>query len=145
MPASSTEEKLYSSRGIGPRTVSASQRNYMKRQVSRIFLDFSSYHSRLSMQIQSSVTAIVHNGNAVLSIFSHASINSFPPAAWPVNFTASLASLEPSVRSVRVFVDLALGLPHRTPPRLLFLSSIGLFYSTQPSSHLVPHSISPRS
>ena len=49
--------------------------------------------------------------------------------AWPVNFTASLASLEPSIRSVRVLVDFALRSPLSQPPRLLFLSSIGLFFS----------------
>lgn len=46
-----------------------------------------------------------------------------------LNFTASLASLEPSVRSVWVFTDLALRSSRPCPPRLLLLSSIAVFYS----------------
>lgn len=65
---------------------------------------------KIFQEIRSSVTVIFHN-------------------AWPVNFTASLASLEPSIRSVRVFIDLALRSSRLRPPRLLFLSSIGLFFN----------------
>lgn len=46
--------------------------------------------------------------------------------AWPVNFNLSLRTFEPNVRSVRHFVDLSLSSPHRTPPRILFTSSISV-------------------
>ncbi|KAF8530083.1 putative polyketide synthase [Hysterangium stoloniferum] len=65
---------------------------------------------KLYEEIRGSVTAIIHN-------------------AWPVNFTDSLASFEPSIRSVRVLVDLALASSRPEPPRLLLLSSIGIFYN----------------
>ncbi|KIJ28759.1 hypothetical protein M422DRAFT_189414, partial [Sphaerobolus stellatus SS14] len=62
--------------------------------------------SGLFREIQSSVTTIIHN-------------------AWRVDFNLSLASFEPAVRGVRYMVDLALGSPHATPPRVMFTSSIG--------------------
>ncbi|KIJ49892.1 hypothetical protein M422DRAFT_246262 [Sphaerobolus stellatus SS14] len=60
----------------------------------------------LFKQIQSSVTTIIHN-------------------AWRVDFNLSLASFEPAIRGVRYMVDLALGSPLPTPPRVMFTSSIG--------------------
>ncbi|KAH8100027.1 acetyl-CoA synthetase-like protein [Cristinia sonorae] len=58
-------------------------------------------------KIRSSVTHIVHNG-------------------YRVNFNLALASFEPNVRTARHLVDLALSSPHLSPPRLLFVSSIGV-------------------
>ncbi|KAF7795914.1 hypothetical protein EIP86_007081 [Pleurotus ostreatoroseus] len=46
--------------------------------------------------------------------------------AWPVNFNMSLSSFEPSVQGVRSLIDLALSSPHASPPKLLFISSIGV-------------------
>ncbi|KIJ25888.1 hypothetical protein M422DRAFT_273122 [Sphaerobolus stellatus SS14] len=60
----------------------------------------------LFKEIQSSVTTIIHN-------------------AWRVDFNLSLASFEPAIRGVRYMVDLALGSPLPTPPRVMFTSSIG--------------------
>ncbi|KIJ49855.1 hypothetical protein M422DRAFT_246221 [Sphaerobolus stellatus SS14] len=45
--------------------------------------------------------------------------------AWRVDFNLSLASFEPAIRGVRYMVDLALGSPLPTPPRVMFTSSIG--------------------
>ncbi|KAJ3532133.1 hypothetical protein NM688_g7469 [Phlebia brevispora] len=59
-------------------------------------------------ELRSSLTHIIHN-------------------AWPVNFNLSLDTFEPSVRAVRQLVDLALSSPHRKPPTLVFISSIGVF------------------
>ena len=50
--------------------------------------------------------------------------------AWPVNFNLSLSFFEPSVATVRQFIDLALSSPHPSPPTLLFTSSVGVFRST---------------
>ncbi|GJJ14254.1 putative PKS-like protein biosynthetic cluster [Clathrus columnatus] len=63
-------------------------------------------------EIRNSITIIIHN-------------------AWPVNFTSSLASLDPAIRSTKVFADLALSSPLSQPPRLLFVSSIGLLNGRQ--------------
>ncbi|KIJ49844.1 hypothetical protein M422DRAFT_246210 [Sphaerobolus stellatus SS14] len=60
----------------------------------------------LFKQIQSSLTTIIHN-------------------AWRVDFNLSLASFEPAIHGVRYMVDLALGSPLPTPPRVMFTSSIG--------------------
>ncbi|THG97397.1 hypothetical protein EW026_g4592 [Hermanssonia centrifuga] len=63
--------------------------------------------AELYEEIRTSVTHIIHN-------------------AWPVNFNMSLTTFEPSVRSVRRLVDLALSSPHPTPARLLFVSSVAI-------------------
>ncbi|THH03014.1 hypothetical protein EW145_g6601, partial [Phellinidium pouzarii] len=59
-------------------------------------------------ELQSSVTHIIHN-------------------AWRVNFNNAIASFEANIRSVRNFIDFALGGHHETPARILFISSIGVF------------------
>ncbi|KAI0759162.1 hypothetical protein BC629DRAFT_1584384 [Irpex lacteus] len=63
--------------------------------------------TNIDIQIRSSVTHIIHN-------------------AWPVNFNLNLDFFEPNIRGVRNLIDLALRSPHATPPRLLFISSIGV-------------------
>lgn len=59
-------------------------------------------------QVQAEVTHIIHN-------------------AWRVDFNLSLSTFESSVRGVRNLVDLALTSTRPSPPRLLFVSSVGVF------------------
>lgn len=51
--------------------------------------------------------------------------------AWPVNFNLTLRSFEPSVRGVRHLIELSLASAHPTPAHIIFVSSIGIFRSTQ--------------
>ncbi|KAH8110877.1 acetyl-CoA synthetase-like protein [Phellopilus nigrolimitatus] len=60
------------------------------------------------VEMQSSVTHIIHN-------------------AWRVNFNVAVTSFESNIRSVRNFIDFALGGHGATPARVLFISSIGVF------------------
>ncbi|KAH8113759.1 acetyl-CoA synthetase-like protein [Phellopilus nigrolimitatus] len=60
------------------------------------------------VEMQSSVTHIIHN-------------------AWRVDFNVAVTSFEPNIRSVRNFVDFALGGHGAAPARMLFISSIGVF------------------
>ncbi|KAJ7153563.1 hypothetical protein C8R43DRAFT_885444 [Mycena crocata] len=62
--------------------------------------------------IKDNVTTIIHN-------------------AWQVNFNMSLPSMEPLVAGSRKLVDLALASPHPVPPRLIFVSTAGIFRSAQ--------------
>lgn len=62
-------------------------------------------------QLRDNVTHIVHN-------------------AWPVDFKRPLQSFEKSLQGVRNLVDFALSSPYTDPPRLLFVSSIGVFQRT---------------
>ena len=48
-------------------------------------------------------------------------------AAWTVNFVLSLRSFEADLKGTRSLIDLALSSPYSEPPRLLFISSIGVF------------------
>ncbi|KAH8110847.1 acetyl-CoA synthetase-like protein [Phellopilus nigrolimitatus] len=59
-------------------------------------------------ELQSSVTHIIHN-------------------AWRVDFNVAVTSFEPNIRSVRNFVDFALGGHGAAPARVLFISSVGVF------------------
>ncbi|OBZ76703.1 Linear gramicidin synthase subunit D [Grifola frondosa] len=58
-------------------------------------------------EIRNTVTHIIHN-------------------AWRVDFTLALVSFESNIRATRNLVDLALSSPSLAPPRLLFMSSIGI-------------------
>ncbi|CAL1699315.1 unnamed protein product [Somion occarium] len=58
-------------------------------------------------EIRASATHIIHN-------------------AWPVNFNLSLSSFEPNIRSLRTLIDIALASPLPSPPRLIFISSVGV-------------------
>lgn len=49
--------------------------------------------------------------------------------AWPVNFNMSLQSFEPSIKSVRSLVDIALSSRLASPPSVLF-SSVSVLRST---------------
>ncbi|GJJ06091.1 putative NRPS-like protein biosynthetic cluster [Clathrus columnatus] len=61
--------------------------------------------AELFSEIQSTITAIIHN-------------------AWQVNFNITLASFEPAIRGVRNLIDLALSSPLTSPPTLLFTSTV---------------------
>ncbi|KAJ7096117.1 hypothetical protein C8R44DRAFT_813206 [Mycena epipterygia] len=58
--------------------------------------------------LRENVTSIVHN-------------------AWQVNFNISLSTMEPLVTATRQLIDFALTSPHPSPPRLLFVSTAGVF------------------
>ncbi|TFY80855.1 hypothetical protein EWM64_g3157 [Hericium alpestre] len=59
-------------------------------------------------ELQTSVTHIIHN-------------------AWRVNLNLGLQSFESNIVGVRKLVDFSLASPYPEPPRLLFISSIGVF------------------
>lgn len=50
-------------------------------------------------------------------------------AGWRVDFNLPVSSFEDNIAATRRLVDLALESPHAVPPRLLFVSSVGLFRS----------------
>ncbi|KAI0311872.1 acetyl-CoA synthetase-like protein [Amylostereum chailletii] len=58
--------------------------------------------------------------------------------AWPVNFNTSVKSFNSSLRGVRCLVDFALTSRLRRPPRLLFISSIGVLNNFDAGAGLVP-------
>ncbi|KAJ6599959.1 hypothetical protein DFH09DRAFT_970599 [Mycena vulgaris] len=62
--------------------------------------------------VRENVTLIVHN-------------------AWQVNFNISLSSMEPLVAGTRQLIDFALSSPHPSAPRLLFVSTAGVFKNMQ--------------
>ncbi|TFK37074.1 hypothetical protein BDQ12DRAFT_221196 [Crucibulum laeve] len=72
--------------------------------------------------LQLEVTCIMHN-------------------AWHVNFNVSLSSLEPLIIGTRRLIDFALGSPFVQPPRILFVSSLGIFmnWTGGPSSPEEPN------
>ncbi|KAI0719494.1 acetyl-CoA synthetase-like protein [Cerioporus squamosus] len=47
--------------------------------------------------------------------------------AWTVNFNLTLPSFEPDLKAVRNFLELALSSPFTEPPKIQFVSSIGIF------------------
>lgn len=47
-------------------------------------------------------------------------------AAWLVNWSLDLSQYEPSIKSTRNLIDLALSSPLPTPPRIIFISSIAV-------------------
>ena len=49
------------------------------------------------------------------------------PVAWRVHFNNSLPTFEPNVKGLRKLVDFANSSPLNKPPRLLFVSSVGVF------------------
>ncbi|KAI0739414.1 acetyl-CoA synthetase-like protein [Daedaleopsis nitida] len=62
----------------------------------------------LLTEIRGSVTHIMHN-------------------AWKVNFNLSLPSFEADIEAARNLADLALSSPYKTPPAIIFVSSVGIF------------------
>ncbi|EIW84433.1 acetyl-CoA synthetase-like protein [Coniophora puteana RWD-64-598 SS2] len=63
-------------------------------------------------EMTESVTHIIHN-------------------AWTVNFNLGVNSFEDNIRSLRRLVDFSLGSPLDTPPKLAFVSSIGVLQNAQ--------------
>ncbi|TBU28871.1 acetyl-CoA synthetase-like protein [Dichomitus squalens] len=64
-------------------------------------------HPELLHEIRESVTHIIHN-------------------AWKVDFNLALASYEVDLKAVRNLVELALSSPYVEPPRIQFISSVGV-------------------
>ncbi|KAI0068533.1 polyketide synthase, partial [Artomyces pyxidatus] len=56
-----------------------------------------------------------------------------PACSWPVDFIKPLAEFEPAVRGVRELIDIALSSHRHHLPKLLFVSSEGIFQDRQPS------------
>ncbi|THH29838.1 hypothetical protein EUX98_g4346 [Antrodiella citrinella] len=77
------------------------------------FLEAHSSHQRLGLsmemyeKIRTSITHIIQNG-------------------YTVNFNIALSTFEPNIKTTRNMIDLALSSPFATPPRLEFVSSIGV-------------------
>lgn len=71
-------------------------------------LDNLGLHKDVFEEVRCSITCIIH-------------------AAWNVNFNVALSTMEPLIAGTRRLADLALSSPHRTPPRLLFVSSVTVF------------------
>ncbi|KAI0746390.1 acetyl-CoA synthetase-like protein [Daedaleopsis nitida] len=71
-------------------------------------------------EICNSVTHIIHN-------------------AWQVNFNLSLPSFEGDLRRLRKLIELALRSPYEAPPKVMFVSSIGVVGQYQSSAN-VPES-----
>ena len=48
--------------------------------------------------------------------------------AWTVNFNLALSSsFEPDLKAIRNLIELSLGSPYSSPPKIVFASSIGVF------------------
>ncbi|KAJ7775603.1 male sterility protein-domain-containing protein [Mycena maculata] len=73
--------------------------------------------------LRESVTLVVHNG-------------------WQVNFNVSLSTMEPLVAGTRQLIDFALASPHPSPPRLIFVSSAGVFRKMNESNTALESPIS---
>ncbi|EIN14664.1 acetyl-CoA synthetase-like protein [Punctularia strigosozonata HHB-11173 SS5] len=57
--------------------------------------------------------------------------------AWAVNFNLPLSSFEPNVLAMRTLIDIALSSPRPEPPRLIFVSSVGVIRNPD-AGDLVP-------
>ena len=69
----------------------------------------------------------MHNGNAPCE---HTSINIDKACiAWKVDFNLALPSYDVDLKAVRNLIELSLGSPFIVPPRIQFISSIGVFRS----------------
>ncbi|CAL1699334.1 unnamed protein product [Somion occarium] len=64
--------------------------------------------------------------------------------AWPVNFNLSLSSFEVIIKGVRALIDLALSSPLPSPPRLVFISSIGVLRNLDPSGPIAEEPVEAR-
>lgn len=78
--------------------------------------------------LRENTTLIVHNGVKLLRLLTSSYTHLAIPA-WQVNFNVSLATMEPLVAGTRQLVDFSLQSPHPSPPRLLFVSTAGVFRS----------------
>lgn len=89
----------------------------------RLFLMFS------FSQIRDSVTHIIHNGKKNMNEYRARPLTDLLFTAWRVDFNLSVVSFEKNIQGTRNLVNLALTSPHEVTPRLLFVSSIGVFQS----------------
>ncbi len=73
------------------------------------------------------MTHIIHNGEHS----EHETIINIHVVciAWKIDFNLALPSYEVDLRAVRNLVELTLGSPFVTPPRILFVSSVGVLRS----------------
>lgn len=72
----------------------------------------------------------VRTSHLCLSIYCHYEVSLFF-VGWRVNFDLAVTSFESNIRSVRNFINFALtSRSGVTPPRIIFISSIGVFSST---------------
>lgn len=62
------------------------------------------------------------------TLLLHGRVLTWSPA-WKVDFNLALPSFEGDLQSVRNLVDLCLSSGHATPPKIVFISSIGIFGS----------------
>ena len=51
--------------------------------------------------------------------------------AWRVDFNLSLQSFETAIHGVRCLVDFSLESPLKIPPKIVFLSSVGVYHGNQ--------------
>ncbi|KAJ7500861.1 hypothetical protein B0H11DRAFT_1800191 [Mycena galericulata] len=67
-------------------------------------------------EIKERVTCVIHN-------------------AWQVDFKMSLTSLEPCIAATRNLIDFSLSSPHNSAPKMIFLSSVGVFKTSEPIAY----------
>ncbi|KDQ56520.1 hypothetical protein JAAARDRAFT_294258 [Jaapia argillacea MUCL 33604] len=92
-------------RGLSPDLISHPKAVFLVGDLSKPYLGLV---PEVFEEIRHTVTHIIHN-------------------AWRVDFNLSLKSFESNIAGLRNLVDLALASPHPQPPRLVFVSSIGVF------------------
>jgi len=66
----------------------------------------------------------------IYAIHFHSLTKFIQTQAWPVDFNLSLASFEPSIKSVRNLIELSLTSSQAYPPSLVFASTIGMLQGT---------------
>ncbi len=96
----------------------------------------SQYAPRLTfatfLEIKRSTTHILHNGQfTYICACSNADTNH---TAWRVNFKLALASFETELAGLRNLIEVALSSPYTVPPKLQFVSSIGVFRGETPAT-----------
>lgn len=89
---------------------------------------FVSVRADLVPQLRTRLTHVIHNGKPKLS--SWKSFDSDLLIGWTVNFNLSLSSFESNIQTLKNLMDLALQSPRESPPRLLFVSSVGVLART---------------
>ncbi|TCD61564.1 putative NRPS-like protein biosynthetic cluster [Steccherinum ochraceum] len=96
--------------GVDPEIVNSPKLTFLETDLSaeRLGLPADTYD-----KLRHSVTHIIHN-------------------AYRVNFNLSLSSFEPNIRGVRQLIDMALTSSLAVPPRLIFVSSVGVLGRRHP-------------
>ncbi|CAL1699337.1 unnamed protein product [Somion occarium] len=106
VPLKERQKLILRDRGLEENTADLEKVTLLETDLGKDKLDLS---QDVFEEIRNSVTHIIHN-------------------AWPVNFNLSLSSFEPQIKGTRHLVDLALSSPFLTPPRLIFISSVGVLH-----------------